>query len=120
MLTPIFALGLANPLSFGAGLVATAILLSGSTWGYFIHSNVRWREGGPTPFSSRKSRGYGGQYCCGNGLASQSHDPIVYGVADIVELLRGRIVEGERIGMAVAQATNFLGERRRMGCQSAP
>jgi sterol desaturase/sphingolipid hydroxylase (fatty acid hydroxylase superfamily) len=45
MLTPIFALGLANPLSFGDGLVATAILLIGSTWGYFIHSNIRWRLG---------------------------------------------------------------------------
>ncbi len=44
MLTPSFALGLANPLSFGAGLVATAILLSGSMWGYFIHSNVRPRR----------------------------------------------------------------------------
>jgi sterol desaturase/sphingolipid hydroxylase (fatty acid hydroxylase superfamily) len=32
MLTPIFALGLANPLSFGDGLVATAILLIGSMW----------------------------------------------------------------------------------------
>ena len=30
MLMPSFALGLANPLSFGADLVATAILLSGS------------------------------------------------------------------------------------------
>jgi sterol desaturase/sphingolipid hydroxylase (fatty acid hydroxylase superfamily) len=45
MLTPIFALGLANPLSFGDGLVATAILLIGSMWGYFIHSNIRWRLG---------------------------------------------------------------------------
>jgi sterol desaturase/sphingolipid hydroxylase (fatty acid hydroxylase superfamily) len=45
MLTPIFALGLANPLRFGDGLIATTILLSGSMWGYFIHSNVRWRLG---------------------------------------------------------------------------
>jgi sterol desaturase/sphingolipid hydroxylase (fatty acid hydroxylase superfamily) len=45
MLTPIFALGLANPLRFDDGLVATAILLTGSMWGYFIHSNVRWRLG---------------------------------------------------------------------------
>ncbi|HEY1885776.1 MAG TPA: sterol desaturase family protein [Roseiarcus sp.] len=45
MLTPIFALGLANPLRFGDGLIATAILLTGSLWGYFIHSNVRWRLG---------------------------------------------------------------------------
>ena len=45
MLTPIFALGLANPLRFGDGLVATTILLVGSMWGYFIHSNIRWRMG---------------------------------------------------------------------------
>ena len=45
MLTPIFALGLANPLRFGDGLIATTVLLSGSMWGYFIHSNVRWRLG---------------------------------------------------------------------------
>ena len=45
MLTPIFALGLANPLRFGDGLIATAILLTGSMWGYFIHSNVRLRLG---------------------------------------------------------------------------
>ena len=45
MLTPIFALGLANPLHFGDGLIATTVLLSGSMWGYFIHSNVRWRLG---------------------------------------------------------------------------
>jgi sterol desaturase/sphingolipid hydroxylase (fatty acid hydroxylase superfamily) len=45
MLTPIFALGLANPVHFGDGLIATGVLLSGSMWGYFIHSNVRWRLG---------------------------------------------------------------------------
>jgi sterol desaturase/sphingolipid hydroxylase (fatty acid hydroxylase superfamily) len=45
MLTPIFALGLANPLHFGEGLIATTVLLSGSMWGYFIHSNIRWRLG---------------------------------------------------------------------------
>ena len=45
MLTPIFALGLANPVRFSDGLIATIILFSGSMWGYFIHSNVRWRLG---------------------------------------------------------------------------
>lgn len=45
MLTPIFALGLANPVHFDDGLTAAVILLVGSTWGYFIHSNVRWRLG---------------------------------------------------------------------------
>ncbi len=45
MLTPIFALGLANPVRFSDGLIAATILLSGSMWGYFIHSNVHWRLG---------------------------------------------------------------------------
>jgi sterol desaturase/sphingolipid hydroxylase (fatty acid hydroxylase superfamily) len=45
MLTPIFAPGLANQVHFGDGLIATTVLLSGSMWGYFIHSNVRWRLG---------------------------------------------------------------------------
>jgi sterol desaturase/sphingolipid hydroxylase (fatty acid hydroxylase superfamily) len=45
MLTPIYALGLANPVHFSDGLIATSILLTGSMWGYFIHSNLRWRLG---------------------------------------------------------------------------
>ena len=45
MLTPIFALGLANPVRFSDGLMAAAVLIAGSIWGYFIHSNVRWRLG---------------------------------------------------------------------------
>ena len=45
MLTPIYALGLANPLSYRDGLIATIVLLTGSIWSYFIHSNVRWRLG---------------------------------------------------------------------------
>jgi sterol desaturase/sphingolipid hydroxylase (fatty acid hydroxylase superfamily) len=45
MLTPIFALGLANPFHFGDSLLATTVLLIGSMWGYFIHSNLRWRFG---------------------------------------------------------------------------
>jgi sterol desaturase/sphingolipid hydroxylase (fatty acid hydroxylase superfamily) len=45
MLTPIYALGLADPVRFGDGLIAAIVLISGSTWGYFIHSNVGWRLG---------------------------------------------------------------------------
>jgi len=52
MLTPIYALGLANPMHFGDGAIATGILLTGSMWGYFIHSNVGWRLGPPRSDSS--------------------------------------------------------------------
>jgi hypothetical protein len=45
MLTPIFALGLDNPVRFDDGLIAAAVLLLGSMWGCFIHSNIRWRLG---------------------------------------------------------------------------
>ena len=45
MLTPVYALGLANPVRFGDGLIAAIVLIIGSAWGYFIHSNVRWRLG---------------------------------------------------------------------------
>jgi sterol desaturase/sphingolipid hydroxylase (fatty acid hydroxylase superfamily) len=45
MLTPIYALGLADPVRFGDGLIAAIVLISGSTWGYFIHSNIGWRLG---------------------------------------------------------------------------
>ena len=45
MLTPIFALELANPLRFGDGLFPTILLLAGSIWSYFIHANIRWRLG---------------------------------------------------------------------------
>jgi sterol desaturase/sphingolipid hydroxylase (fatty acid hydroxylase superfamily) len=45
MLTPVYALGLANPVRFSDGLIAMVILLTGSIWSYFIHSNVRWRLG---------------------------------------------------------------------------
>ena len=37
--------GARNPVRFGDGVIATTVLLSGSMWGYFIHSNVRWRLG---------------------------------------------------------------------------
>jgi sterol desaturase/sphingolipid hydroxylase (fatty acid hydroxylase superfamily) len=45
MLTPIYALGLADPFRFGDGLIAAIVLIAGSAWGYFIHSNVGWRLG---------------------------------------------------------------------------
>jgi sterol desaturase/sphingolipid hydroxylase (fatty acid hydroxylase superfamily) len=45
MLTPIYALGLASPLHFSDGAFVAAILVTGSMWGYFVHSNLRWRLG---------------------------------------------------------------------------
>lgn len=45
MLTPLFALGLINPMRVADGLVPAILLVTGSLWGYFIHSNVRWRLG---------------------------------------------------------------------------
>jgi sterol desaturase/sphingolipid hydroxylase (fatty acid hydroxylase superfamily) len=45
MLTPLFALGLVNPMRVTDGAIPVAILVTGSLWGYFIHSNLRWRLG---------------------------------------------------------------------------
>lgn len=45
MLTPLFALGLVNPMHFSDGLIPVIILLVGSFWGFFVHANVRWRLG---------------------------------------------------------------------------
>jgi sterol desaturase/sphingolipid hydroxylase (fatty acid hydroxylase superfamily) len=45
MLTPLFALGLVNPMHFSDGLIPAVILTLGSFWGFFVHANVRWRLG---------------------------------------------------------------------------
>jgi sterol desaturase/sphingolipid hydroxylase (fatty acid hydroxylase superfamily) len=45
MLTPIYALGLANPLRLSDGLIPIIVLFAGLIWGFFIHANVRWRLG---------------------------------------------------------------------------
>jgi sterol desaturase/sphingolipid hydroxylase (fatty acid hydroxylase superfamily) len=42
---PLYALGLANPLSPDAGLVPLLVLTIGGFWGFFIHANVKWRLG---------------------------------------------------------------------------
>jgi sterol desaturase/sphingolipid hydroxylase (fatty acid hydroxylase superfamily) len=44
-LTPVFLLGLANPLTPSGNLVPTLIVLISIVWGFFIHSNLRWRLG---------------------------------------------------------------------------
>ena len=45
LLTPLFALGLVNPMRFTDGVIPAIVLLAGSFWGYFIHANLRWRLG---------------------------------------------------------------------------
>jgi sterol desaturase/sphingolipid hydroxylase (fatty acid hydroxylase superfamily) len=45
MLSPLFALGLVNPMSASDGLIAFLILFLGGLWGYFVHANVSWRLG---------------------------------------------------------------------------
>jgi sterol desaturase/sphingolipid hydroxylase (fatty acid hydroxylase superfamily) len=40
---PILALGLINPVRASDGIIPLIILLVGSMWGFFVHSNVRWQ-----------------------------------------------------------------------------
>jgi sterol desaturase/sphingolipid hydroxylase (fatty acid hydroxylase superfamily) len=44
-LTPIYVLGLGSPTSPAGSLVPVAVSLVGTTWGFFIHANLRWRFG---------------------------------------------------------------------------
>ncbi len=44
-LIPIYILGLGAPQSVQGTLVATLIMLGVTVWGFFIHSNLRWRLG---------------------------------------------------------------------------
>jgi sterol desaturase/sphingolipid hydroxylase (fatty acid hydroxylase superfamily) len=44
-LIPIYILGLGAPQSVQGTLVATLIMLGVTMWGFFIHSNIRWRLG---------------------------------------------------------------------------
>ncbi len=43
-LVPLYLLGLAQP-NAGGGALALIIILVGTVWGFFIHSNVKWRFG---------------------------------------------------------------------------
>ncbi len=45
MLTPLFALGLVNPVRMSDGLIPAFVLIVGGFWGFFVHANVRWRLG---------------------------------------------------------------------------
>ncbi len=44
-LIPAYILGVASPLSPNGTLVPVLIVLGATMWGFFIHSNVRWRLG---------------------------------------------------------------------------
>ncbi len=45
MLTPLFALGLVNPMRLSDGFIPVIVLIAGSLWGFFVHANLRWRLG---------------------------------------------------------------------------
>jgi len=44
-LIPAYILGVASPLTPNGSMVPLLIVLIATTWGFFIHSNVRWRLG---------------------------------------------------------------------------
>ncbi len=44
-LVPLYIVGLAAPARGSASLMPVLIVLIGTVWGFFIHSNVRWRFG---------------------------------------------------------------------------
>lgn len=44
-LIPVFALGIATPLTPAGGLVSALLVLAFTMWGFLIHANVRWRFG---------------------------------------------------------------------------
>ncbi len=44
-LVPLYVLGLAAPVRGVAGTLPLLVVLLGTVWGFFIHSNVRWRMG---------------------------------------------------------------------------
>jgi sterol desaturase/sphingolipid hydroxylase (fatty acid hydroxylase superfamily) len=45
MFTPLLGLGLVNPVRWGDGLIPLTLLITGIMWGFFVHSNFRWRLG---------------------------------------------------------------------------
>jgi sterol desaturase/sphingolipid hydroxylase (fatty acid hydroxylase superfamily) len=45
MLTPLLALGLVNMMHATDGVIPLIVFLTGTVWGFFIHSNFRWRLG---------------------------------------------------------------------------
>lgn len=44
-LVPVYALGIATPLTRSGGTVAAVLVLVLTMWGFFIHANLRWKLG---------------------------------------------------------------------------
>lgn len=44
-LVPVYIIGIGNPLTPSGNLVPLLVVLFGTVWGFFIHSNLRWRFG---------------------------------------------------------------------------
>jgi sterol desaturase/sphingolipid hydroxylase (fatty acid hydroxylase superfamily) len=44
-LIPLYVVGLASPVGKSGSVIPIIIILIGTVWGFFIHSNVRWRFG---------------------------------------------------------------------------
>jgi sterol desaturase/sphingolipid hydroxylase (fatty acid hydroxylase superfamily) len=44
-LTPVYALGVATPLTPAGGMVSALLVMAITMWGFLIHANVRWRFG---------------------------------------------------------------------------
>ena len=44
-LVPVYVIGIGNPLTPSGNLVPLLVVLFGTVWGFFIHSNLRWRLG---------------------------------------------------------------------------
>ena len=44
-LVPLYVLGLASPVQGVGGIIPVFVVLTGTVWGFFIHSNLRWRLG---------------------------------------------------------------------------
>jgi len=42
---PVYAIGIATPLTRDGGTVSALLVLALTAWGFFIHSNLRWRLG---------------------------------------------------------------------------
>jgi len=44
-MTPMYALGLVSPANLSGTAIPFLLILVGTTWGFFIHANVKWRFG---------------------------------------------------------------------------